>query len=68
MRFKGLGLSFLAEIAREKGVSVPEPYGSGGDVKNWYDTGEYDNIVRHLESDLRVLRIIDLNHELLLRS
>ena len=68
MRFKGLGLGFLAEIAKDRGISVPEPYGSGEDVKNWYEAKDYDNIIKHLEVDLRILSVIDLNYELLLRS
>jgi hypothetical protein len=67
MRFKGLGLRLLAELAKKKGLNVPEPHGTGEDVKEWYESKDYDNIIKHLESDLKIIRIIDLNYELLLK-
>jgi len=62
MRFRGLKLKHLAEIARRAGIEVPKPLGSGEDVKNWYERGEYDKIIDHLEADLKIIRIIDLNY------
>jgi len=62
MKFKGLKLEYLVEIARRAGIEVPKPQGSGEDVKNWYEHGEYDKIIDHLEADLKIIRIIDLNY------
>ncbi|QPG49178.1 hypothetical protein AB1303_13885 [Saccharolobus solfataricus] len=61
MRFKGLQLEYLAEMLREKGVNVPKPYGKGEEVKSLYENKKYDEIIKHLEADLRITRIIDLN-------
>jgi len=63
MKFKGLRLSLLIRMAKKIGIEVPEPYGSGEDVRRWYENKEYDKIVKHLEIDLRIIRIIDLNYE-----
>jgi len=53
----------LARIAKSVGVEVPEPFGSGEDVKSWYENGEHDKIVKHLKTDLMIVRIIDLNYK-----
>ena len=66
MRFRGLKLQHLARIAKEKGIAVPTPHGSGEDVRKWYEDGKFDDIIRHIEADLRILRMIDLNHKKLL--
>jgi len=62
MRFKGLKLECLAEAAKSVGIGVPEPFGSGEDVRKWYEGGEYDKIIRHLEADLTIIRTVDLNY------
>ena len=62
MRFKKLSIEYLAEKARGNGIDVPEPFGSGGNVKDWYDNREYNRIIRHLETDLKIMRVIDLNY------
>ena len=68
MRFKGLNLDLLVKWARNKGINVPEPYGSGSDVAKWYEEGRYDDIIKHLEIDLRIARIIDLNYRAVYES
>lgn len=68
MKFKGLKLEYLAEKVRERGIQVPEPFGKGEDVRKWYENREYDKIVKHLETDLKMTRIIDLNYAQLFRS
>lgn len=68
MKFKGLKLAFITEKARIVGVNVPEPYGSGGDVRRWYEGKYYNEIVKHLERDLEIIRIIDLNYKQVLRA
>ena len=62
MRFKNLNIEALAERARDRGIDVPKLFGSGKDVKVWYENEEYDKIIKHLELDLTVIRVIDLNH------
>ena len=64
MKFKGLGAGYLVKKARNNGVDISELFGSGGDVKGWYENKEYDEIIRHLEMDLKVIRVIDLNYKL----
>jgi len=64
MRFKDLKLEYLANKAKKAGIEIPEPYGSGENVKIWYENGEYGKILEHLETDLRIIRIIDLKHKL----
>jgi len=61
MRFKGLKLELIAEWAKRAGVEIPEPYGSGKDVVQWFENKQYDDIIKHLESDLKITRVIDLN-------
>lgn len=62
MKFKGMKLEHLVEKAKSKGIDIPEPLGSGKDVKDWYEKKKYDDIIGHLEKDLKVIRTIDLNH------
>jgi len=68
MRSKGLSLRYLAERARRAGVEVPEVYGSGEDVKKWYENREYDKIIEHLKTDLKITRIVDLNYKRVLNT
>lgn len=63
MRFKGLNIKYLIEKARNNGIDVPEPFGSGENVEDWYENKEYDKIIKHLETDLKIIRIIDLNYK-----
>ena len=63
MSFKGLRAEYLAEIAERAGISVPKPYGSGGDVKEWYEKRDYGEIMKHLETDLKIIRLVDLNYK-----
>ena len=53
---------YLVERARINGIEAPKPFGSGKDVKDWYENGEHDKIIRHLETDLKIIRVIDLNY------
>jgi len=46
------------EFAKMLNVNV-ELHGSGGDVKNWYEQKEFDEIKKHCEADLKVVREID---------
>jgi len=62
MRLKGLKFETLVKKAKDAGLDVPEPYGSGEEVKEWCKNGEYDKIKNRLETELRALRIIDLNY------
>jgi len=66
MRFKGHTLQSLARAAREAGVSVEEPHGSGADVRAWYESRRYWDIEEHLKWDLRASRILDLNYRRIL--
>ena len=59
-RYKGNSLENLVKEAERFGVSI-ELYGSGREVRNWYENGEYQKIERHLEADLEAIRQIDLN-------
>ncbi|MEL9941007.1 MAG: hypothetical protein QW348_06850 [Ignisphaera sp.] len=63
MKFKDLKLEYLVEKARSSGIDVPEPFGYGNEVKEWYDNKEYDKIIKHLEMDLKIVRVIDLNYK-----
>lgn len=67
MRFKGLTLEYLAEKIGESGVKVPESYGMGEQVKDWYENTEYGEIIKHLDKDLKIIRIIDLNYSRLFK-
>ncbi len=69
MVYKGLKLESLAKILEEavKDVEVPKLYSSGKVVKDLYERGEYEEIIKHLETDLRIIRLIDLNHETVLK-
>ena len=62
MKFSRLKLEYIAKKAKEKGINVPEPYYSGEKVKKWYEKKMFDEIIKHLETDLKILRIIDLNY------
>lgn len=68
MKFKGLNLDLLVKWARNKGINVPEPYGSGSDVAKWYEERRYDDIIKHLEIDLRIARIVDLTYRAVYES
>jgi len=63
MKFKDLKFETLVKRARDAGLDVPVPYGSGKEVKEWYKNGEYDKIKSRLETELKALRIIDLNYK-----
>ena len=54
-------LEDLVEAASKAGIDVPKPYGSGKEVKVWYEKGEYDNIEKRLQTELNALCVIDLN-------
>ena len=62
MRLKGLKFETLVKRAKDAGLDVPEPYGSGEEVKEWCKNGEHDKIKNRLETELKALRIIDLNY------
>jgi len=62
MRLKGLKFETLVKIAKDAGLDVPEPYGSGEEVITWYEHREYDKIEKRLETELKALHIIDLNY------
>jgi len=62
MRLKGLKFETLVKIAKDAGLDVPEPYGSGEEVKTRYEHREYDKIKKRLETELKALRIIDLKY------
>ena len=44
MRLKGLKFETLVKIAKDAGLDVPEPYGSGEEVITWCEHREYDKI------------------------
>ncbi|GAB6147487.1 3'-5' exonuclease family protein [Stetteria hydrogenophila] len=62
MRFQGLTLGYLASKLREAGFNIPELHGKGVDVKDWYEKGKYGEIIKHLETDLKTTRVIDLRY------
>lgn len=63
IRFKNLNIGYLVEKARSGGIEVPKPYGFRGDIKDWYENGEYNEIIKHLEMNLKIIRVIDLNYK-----
>ena len=63
MRFKGLKLEYLAKKAKEKNIVIPEPFESGEKVVEWYEKEEYLRIIEHLETDLKIIRVVDLNYK-----
>ena len=63
MKFKDLKLEFLVKKAEKLGINMPDLHGSGKNIKQWYEKGEYENIRKHLELDLKTIRIIDLLHD-----
>jgi len=66
MMFKGLKLKQLVERLKGKGINIPEPYGSGGAIAELYKNKKYDEIIKHLYSDLHIIRTIDLNYKTLM--
>lgn len=68
MKFKGLTLEHLAEKARESGIQVPEPHGRGEDVGKWYENRGYGKIIKYLEIDLKMTRVMDFNYAQLFGS
>ena len=60
MLFKGNTLENIADKARKYGINIPSTYGRGEDVPRWYEERKYDEIVKHLKADLKVMRHIDL--------
>jgi len=61
-------LADLIEAARKTGINVPELYGSGEDVKEWYKNEKYNEIEKRLRTKLNVLCIIDSNFKFILES
>lgn len=68
MRFKGHSLEELSEKARSIALDIPEPYGKGADVAEWYEEGKYDEIEEHLKRDLGIIRAIDTYLVALIRA
>jgi len=58
--FKGLKLDRIVKKARELGLEPPETYGTGEDVKKWYEEKRHDEILKHLTQDLQIVRWLDL--------
>lgn len=58
--FKGLRLDRIVEKAKELGVEPPEIFGTGADVKEWYEKKMYDKIEKHITQDLQIARWLDL--------
>lgn len=60
MVFSRHGLKDLVSKAKKCCLEIPEPYGSGKDVKEWYRNRMYNEIEEHLKSDLEIVRAIHL--------
>jgi hypothetical protein len=58
--FKGLRLDRIVEKAKEVGLKPPDVYGTGADVKKWYEDKMYDEVLKHLAQDLQIVRWLDL--------
>jgi len=58
--FKGLKLDRIVEKAKELGLKPPDTYGTGADVKEWYEKKRYDDILKHSTQDLQIVRWLDL--------
>jgi hypothetical protein len=59
-RFKGLRLDRIVTKAKEIGLRPPESYGTGKDVKEWYEEKRHGKLLKHLTQDLRIVRWLDL--------
>jgi DNA polymerase elongation subunit (family B) len=58
MWFKGNSLeNWVKNLPSELKIEL---FGNGEDIKEWYKKGEYKNIQKHLEWDLKATRVIDL--------
>jgi len=43
-------------------VEVPEAHGAGGDLEERYENNERNKIIEHLKADLKITRVVNLNH------
>jgi hypothetical protein len=68
MMFKNLKLTLLTDKLKNIGVDIPEPYGLSENIAELYNNNRYDEIIKHLETDLSIIRIVDLNSKKLLKS
>jgi hypothetical protein len=69
MMFKGLTLAYLVKLLREKDVvNVPKKKEKGKVVKTLYERRDYKKIEEHLITDLKIIRLIDQNKEMLFRG
>lgn len=68
MMFKNLKLTLLTDKLKNTGVDIPEPYGLNENIAELYNNNRYDEIIKHLETDLSIIRIVDLNSKKLLKS
>jgi hypothetical protein len=59
-RFKGLTLDRIVKKAKALGLDPPESYGTGADVKGWYEEKKHDELLGHLTQDLMIVRWLDL--------
>jgi len=60
-RFRSNTLENLVKEAERFGDITIELCGNGGNVREWYENGEYQKIERHLEADLKAIRKLDLS-------
>jgi hypothetical protein len=58
--FRGNSLENLVKEAAKAGEKITELYGSGEDVKRWYEEKKYKEIEKHLKVDLKAIREVDL--------
>jgi predicted PolB exonuclease-like 3'-5' exonuclease len=69
MMFKGLTLAYLAKLLREKGVAnVPKKKEKGKVIKTLYERKRFEEIEKHLITDLEIIRLVDQNNEMLFRG
>jgi hypothetical protein len=68
MMFKNLKLTLLTDKLKNIGVDIPEPYGLSENIAELYNNNRYDEIIKHLETDLSIIRIVDLNSKKLLKN
>jgi len=62
MRFRGNTLENLINKAKQYGINILSTYGRGEDVPKWYEERKYDEILKHLKTDLEATRYIDLTN------
>ncbi len=58
--FKGMTLPTIVRVSRELGLNPPESFAQSGDIKEFYESKRYDDIVNHMMQDIKIVRWLDL--------